>query len=162
MAAPKGNKFAIGNSGKPKKWETPQELQKDIDAYFEWCDNNPIKITYPSQIDKKTGKPLVYNEKRPYTIEGLCEVLECERATLINYEKREGYEDYFYTIKKAKMKIQRDKVERGITGTGTASVIIFDLKNNHGYKDKQEVDTTINTNKPILYKNVSTQFPDED
>lgn len=140
MAAPKGNKFALGNSGKPKKWETVEELQTDIDAYFEWCDNNPLKQLHTSQIDKETGKPLEFNIARPYTIEGLCRFLECERMTLINYQKEKGYEEFFYTIKAAKNKIQQDKVERALTGLAPASPSIFDLKNNHGYKDKQETE----------------------
>lgn len=136
--------FKIGNDGRSKKWETPEELQKDIDAYFDWCDNNPIKQIHNSQIDPSTKKPLIYDVQRPYTIEGLCVFLECDRLTLLNYEKREGYEPFFNTIKKAKMKIQQNKVERGLTGNAPASITIFDLKNNHGYKDKQEIDTNQN------------------
>ena len=56
--------------------------------------------------------------------------------TLLNYEKQKGYEDYFYTIKKAKRKIARNKTERGLTGESNPAVTIFDLKNNHGYKTK--------------------------
>ena len=107
MAAPKENKFALGNSGKPKKWETAEELQDDIDAYFEWCDNNPMEQVHSSKIDKETGKPLVFEIARPYTIEGLCSFLECSRETLVNYQKEEGYEEYFDTIKRAKNKIQK-------------------------------------------------------
>lgn len=138
MPAPKGNTFALGNSGKPKKWKTPSDLQDSIDAYFEWCKNNPMKSVHKSQIDPSTKKPLVFEEERPYTIEGLCIFLDCERETLLNYQRAEGYEEFFSIIKKAKLRIQQDKVERGISGNGTASVLIFDLKNNHGYKDKQE------------------------
>jgi hypothetical protein len=156
--APKGNKFALGNSGKPKQWSTLEELQKDIDAYFQWCEDNPIKLLHKSQLDK-SNKPIEYDTKRPYTIEGLAIFLDCDRDTLLNYEKKEGYEEYFGIIKKAKLKIQQDKVERGIVGTGVASVIIFDLKNNHGYKDKTEVDQ--NQKQTIEFKNVSKQFPDE-
>lgn len=140
MAAPKENQFAIGNSGKHKIWKTTDELQGDIDAYFEWNESNPVELVHGSQIDKKTNKPLIYTTRRPLTIEGLCLRLECDRDTLLNYQKKEGYEEYFGIIKKAKLKIQQDKVERGILGTGTASVIIFDLKNNHGYRDKVEID----------------------
>lgn len=142
MGAPKGNTFALGNSGKPKKWETPEELQSDIDAYFDWCDDNPISIHHNSKIDKETGKPLTYNIDRPYTIEGLCGYLECDRSTLIHYEKEEGYEEYFHTIKAAKNKIQRNKVERVLAGIAPQSATIFDLKNNHGYKDQKEIDHT--------------------
>lgn len=132
MAAPKGNAFAIGNSGKPKTWETPEDLQRDIDAYFKECDSHTKPFITKQGLEIQVSSPL------PYTIEGLCEYLDCDRKTLINYENREGYEEFFHTIKKAKNKIQRDKVEKGLMGESNSAVTIFDLKNNHGYKDKQE------------------------
>jgi hypothetical protein len=133
MGAPKGNKFAIGNSGKSKKWETPEDLQSAVDMYFEKCDNRVVQVYVKAQqalVDMK--RPI------PYTVEGLCELLECDRDTLLNYEKMKGYEEYFGIIKRAKLKIQRDKMERGLDGDSNPAVTIFDLKNNHGYKDKQE------------------------
>ena len=130
MAAPKGNKFALGNPGKPKKWGAVEELQADINAYFKWCDDNPLR-------DRSDTQPEV---TRPYTIEGLCAFLECDRVTLINYQQEEGYEEYFSTIKAAKNKIQQNKVERALSGLAPAATSIFDLKNNHGYRDKQETE----------------------
>lgn len=142
MAAPKGNQFALGNSGKPKKWETPEDLQSDIDAYFEWAESNPLYVYHSSKTEKsQDGKevPLKYPIDRPYTIEGLCRFLGCTRETLINYEKEDGYEEFFSTIEEAKNKIQENKVERALIGESPQSVAIFDLKNNHGYKDRSEV-----------------------
>ena len=82
-----------------------------------------------------------------------------DRDTLLNYEKKTGYEEYFGTIKKAKLKIQKNKVERGLDGDSNPAVSIFDLKNNHGYKDKTEVEQT---NKGLIqFENVSKQFPDK-
>ena len=138
MAAPKGNTFALGNSGKPKTWQTVEELRADIHDYFEWCDNSPLKQLHNSQLDKETNKPIEFGISRPYTIEGLCGFLGCTRETLINYQKEDGYEEYFDAIKDAKNKIQQNKVERALSGLAPASSSIFDLKNNHGYKDKTE------------------------
>lgn len=140
MPAPKGNKFAIGNSGRSKNWETREELQKDIDKYFEECNSRKVKV-----YDKKQQEVVEIERPIPYTIEGLCDVLECDRMTLLNYEKQKGYEEFFDTIKKAKNKIQRNKVERGLDGESNPAVTIFDLKNNHDYKDKTEVDQTVKT-----------------
>lgn len=138
MPAPKNNKFAIGNSGKAKRWETPEELELEIEEYFSSCNNHTREV-----YDKKAGKTAKISSPLPYTIEGLCEVLDCERQTLLNYEKQKGYEEYFDTIKRAKRKIARNKLERGLTGQSVSNVTIFDLKNNHGYKDKMEFDQTI-------------------
>lgn len=137
MPAPKGNKFALGNSGSYKKWETPEELQMCVDAYFKECDDRVV------QVYSKSAQELVDMKKPiPYTIEGLCDALECDRDTLLNYQKKEGYEEYFGIVKRAKLKVQRNKVERGLDGDSNPAVTIFDLKNNHGYKDKVEQDIT--------------------
>jgi len=135
MPAPKGNKFALGNSGLSKKWETPEALQADIDKYFEECDNRVIQV-----YDKKQQSIVDLIQPMPYTIEGLCDVLDCDRATVLNYQKKPGYEEFFNTIKRAKNKIQRNKIERGLLGEFNPAVTIFDLKNNHDYKEKQEID----------------------
>lgn len=136
MAAPKGNKFAVGNSGGSKIWESPEQLQIDIDAYFYQCDNNTEIVFTKEGIKVEQKDPI------PYTVEGLCEVLDCDRDTLLNYQKKEGYEEFFGTIKKAKNKIARNKIERGLMNKSNPAVTIFDLKNNHGYKDKSEQDFT--------------------
>ena len=137
MAAPKGNQFAIGNSGRDKKWDSVDTLQKDINDYFESCDKNLVFAGH-----KSDGTEIFKAKPLPYTVEGLCESLECDRDTLLNYQKTEGYEEFFGTIKRAKNKIQRQKVENGLLGDSNATITIFDLKNNHGYKDKTEVETT--------------------
>jgi hypothetical protein len=135
MPAPKGNTFAIGNSGKPKRWDTVEDLQEDIDSYFEECDSHTREM-----FVKSMGEVVEMPWPKPYTIEGLCEYLDCDRKTLLNYGKQEGYEEFFHAIKRAKNKIQRDKVERGLSGQSNSSVTIFDLKNNHGYTDSSEID----------------------
>lgn len=138
MAAPKGNKFAIGNSGKPKRWQTVEELQSDIDDYFQQCDENKRMM-----FVKSMGEEIEVSMPLPYTIEGLAEALDSDRKTILNYEKQEGYEEYFHTIKRAKNKIQRNKVERGLMGVAPASTTIFDLKNNHDYVDETYVQNKV-------------------
>ena len=130
MPAPKGNKYAVGTCGTEKKWKTKELLEKAIAAYFKKCDENKKTV-----LSKMTGVMVKVPHPIPYTVEGLCEILGCDRVTLLNYEKKEGYEEYFSTVKWARMKIQRNKVERGLMGESNAAVSIFDLKNNHGYED---------------------------
>jgi hypothetical protein len=125
--------FQVGNFGTCKKWETPEELQDEIDSYFKECNENKREEL------NHFGKAVEVSFPIPYTIEGLCEVLDCDRRTLLNYEKKKGYESYFHAIKKAKSKIQRNKIERGMTGESKTAMVIFDLKNNHDYVDKQEI-----------------------
>lgn len=97
-----GNQFAIGNSGREKKWASTNELKEAIDEYFKECDDRTRDV-----YDKQSQSVKTINDPTPYTIEGLCMVLDCERQTLLNYEKLDGYEEFFDTIKRAKIKIQR-------------------------------------------------------
>lgn len=138
MAAKKGNQYAIGNSGKPKKYTSPEHMEEVIQEYFDKCDENMRKV-----YNKKTEEVEEISSPLPYTIEGLALALGFNsREALLNYEKAPGYEEYFGTIKKAKLKVQENKVVNGMIGEYNQAVTIFDLKNNHGYKDKTETDLT--------------------
>lgn len=99
-------------AGRPLKYETPEALQKAVDAYF---DN--------------------LKEGQPPTVSGLALALDVDTSTLRNYE---GREEFFATIKKAKQRIE-EALESGLWG-GSVTGLIFNLKNNFGWKDKQEVD----------------------
>ena len=103
-----------------KKFKTVIELEGLIVKYFEDCENH---------------EPL----PKPFSVEGLADALEIDRRTLLNYEKEEGYEEYFPTVKKAKAKILKNIVERALMGENVPSVAIFILKNNFGFSDRQEV-----------------------
>nr|DAP29522.1 MAG TPA: DNA packaging protein gp3 [Caudoviricetes sp.] len=105
--------------GRPHKISKKEELQNKIDIYFKECD--------------------MKNE--PYTITGLCIALDICRDTLCEYAKKEEFSD---TIKKAKLRVENYLEKHLITDNGTTG-IIFNLKNNFGWKDKQEninVDTS--------------------
>lgn len=102
--------------GRPLNFKTVEELQKKIDDYFNSCDE----------------------ESEPITITGLALALGTSRETLCEYEERDAFVD---TIKTAKLRVQhayeKRLVKRGNGGD------IFALKN-FGWKDKSEVDNTLN------------------
>jgi hypothetical protein len=115
--------------GRPLKWESPEEIQGLIDQYF---NETPMSR---------------------WTITGLALALDTNRHTLINYSERE---DFFHTINKAKLMVENayeiDLREKGHAGN------IFALKN-FGWKDKTEVDATINQGK---LTSLLEQFDDTD
>jgi hypothetical protein len=140
MPAPKGNSYGEGSttSGRPRKFETVEAMQEAIDAYFKKCDERKRKV-----YDKKAQEIVEIVDPEPYTIEGLALALDfADRNSLLDYEKEKGYEAFFRTVKKAKLKVQKNKVTNGLDGNYNPVVTLFDLKNNHGYKDKQEFDHT--------------------
>lgn len=119
--------------GRPLKYKTKEELQEAIDKYFIECDRD--------------GKP--------YTVTGLALALDLDRKTLINYGERE---EFFHTIKKAKAKVENWLEENLITGQGNATGIIFNLKNNYGYKDRQDIDAKVG----VSYEDYIKKVEDED
>lgn len=101
---------------RPRKFKSPEDMQAAIDAYFEDCD--------------KRGAP--------YTVEGLCCVLEMDRRALFNYGTKEGYEEFFPTVKKARRKIDARTMEGAMMGKYQSAVSIFIMKNNMGYSNDPE------------------------
>lgn len=99
--------------GRPLKFKTPEEMQVGIDRYFNRCEEKNL----------------------PYTIEGLAVCLGVDRWTVLNYEKKD---EFSHTIKSAKEKILQHLAERSINGELNSACTIFNMKNNFGYKDKQE------------------------
>ena len=106
-----------------KRFKTVEAMQDAIDAYFKDCQER----------------------KRPYTVQGLALALNFNsRQSLLNYE---GYTDaneesYLDTLKKAKLRIEQDKVEGAMMGDYNTAIVIFDLKNNHEHRDRQEYEVT--------------------
>lgn len=145
MAAAKGNKYALGNSGRSKVWKDAKSMQKAIVDYFSRCDE----------------------EKQPKTIEGLAIALYFDDTdSLLNYEKKEGYEEFFGTIKRAKLIIKEDKVSGMLSNKYNATGAIFDLKNNHGYVDKRvhagDKDNPIQTENKNTNSDINfSDLPDE-
>lgn len=123
---------------RPKAFGSVEELENKIKAYFEECDNRTVEVYSKLMGVQEMNKP------KPYSVEGLAAYLEVHRETLLNYEKEEGYEEFFDTIKAAKSKILANLMERGLDGDNNAAMGIFNLKNNYGYKDKSEHDHTTN------------------
>ena len=116
MAAPKGNKFALGNTGKPPLFKSYIELMGKVNEYFEMC----------------------YDEKEKATITGLALYLGfCTRKSLDDYEDKG--EEFLYIIKRAKLAVENAYEMRGQT------IDIFALKN-MGWKDTQEIDHLNNGN----------------
>ncbi|MDY6827249.1 MAG: terminase small subunit [Bacillota bacterium] len=124
-AAPKAKPKAKGKhpGGRPVKYKTAEEIQVVIDAYFTECDE----------------------KEEPYTITGLALATDMTRESLVNYGEKE---EFFSTIKKAKLKCHNYAEKRLFSG-GQAAGVIFNLKNNYGWKDKIEQEITGPDGKPL-------------
>ena len=116
--------FVVG--GRPLKF-TPEEFEERVTAFFQFCED----------------------EKKPLTLGRLACFLNCDSDTVVNYSHRD---EFFGTIKKLRQQIVAEKGENLISGKGSTIGLIFDLKNNHGWKDQQEI-TVKNTD--LVQVNIS-------
>ena len=117
-------------ANKPLKFKTIEDLQCKIDSYFKSC--------YITKVDEEGNK---YQENiRPLTISGLAYDLDTTRRTLLDYEAKDGYS---HTIRKAKARIE-SFTEESLYKPKVAQGVIFSLKNNYAWADRQEIVTTNN------------------
>jgi hypothetical protein len=141
----------IRGKGRPKKWESVEELETQIQAYFDSCfmvKTERIKIKDPDGNEEwidsiatdKDGNE-IYIQIKPFTVTGLAVALDTTRETLLDYETKPENAHFSDTIKKAKQMIQQyaeDYLFNGKNPTGA----IFNLKNNWGWVDRRETDIT--------------------
>jgi hypothetical protein len=107
--------------GRPPEYNTPEEIQKAIDAYLmaDDCD---------------------------FTITGLAlELGFCSRQSFYDYEEKP---EFTYTIKKARLHIER-AYEKKLSGKEVGGAI-FALKN-LGWKDKTELEHSGNDSQPVHF-----------
>ena len=138
MAAPKGNKNALGNKGgRPSLFTTPESLQLKIDEYF---NGGAHKKTYVGLVGP-VEVPIV-------TICGLAYYLGfASRQSLLDYENKIEFTDI---IKRARLRIEMN-YEESLQDKSPAGSI-FALKN-MGWHDKTEVDATItNQINKVIYE----------
>ncbi len=159
MPAPKGNNFGSGNKGLHKNFINIDDFQNKVNEYFDKCDNNPI-------IDQHwVGKDAIEVEKKtqcPYTVEGLCLHLgNIDRRTLLNYQKAEGYEEYFHIVQEAKRRITENNIKYGLSGHYNANLVKFLLTNNTEYKDKTISEVTGADGKDLIEKIDYSKLSDE-
>ena len=119
--------------GRPLKYQSVDDMQVLIDKYFEDCDNHHYK-TYDED-----GNEIYKHAPKPYTITGLALALDMSRQDLLNYQ---GKREFFDAIRKAKQRCE-NYAEEQLFRQGNCTGVIFNLKNNYGYKDKQEVEAEV-------------------
>jgi len=116
-------------AGRPLKYKSVEEMQRMIDAYFAECDE----------------------KGEPYTITGLALALGTTRETLLDYENAESRRAFSDTVKKAKMRCQH-YAEKRLFDAKNPVGIIFNLKNNYGWRDRQDVELTGKDGGPITFE----------
>lgn len=121
-------------AGRPPKYNTPEEMQRIIDLYFLACRVHQTDDT--SYIEGRPDEELqIINDIEDVypSISGLAYTLGMSTEALRNYENKD---DFIATVKRAKQRVEMSLEQRLANPACTGS--IFSLKNNFGWKDKQE------------------------
>lgn len=112
----------MADTGRPPKYKTAESMQEAIDEYFRDCEYD------------EDGN--VRENIKPPTVSGLAYHLGfLDRKSVSEYAHKDEFTD---TIKKARMRIEQ-YLETRLTSNAVAG-IIFNLKNNFGWKDKSEIE----------------------
>ena len=105
-------------AGRPPLYKNKKQMQDIIASYF-------LSVTYE---DPDTGKKTC----RP-TMAGLARSLGMCRQSLLNYSEKDEFLD---TIKEARLRVEEALEDRLFDPSPTG--VIFNLKNNFGWKDVQD------------------------
>lgn len=111
-------------AGRPRKYSEVEKLQKKIDEYFDFCDEKELRYTVPG-----LAYHLGFLDRRSITV----------------YKENAKF---FPTIKKALLRIESQRNQE-LLNENNSTGKIFDLKNNFGWKDRQEIEHTGQDGGPI-------------
>jgi hypothetical protein len=154
--------------GRPKKFSEKEQLETKIQYYFDSITRTvpafDMQFDYYDDDGKEVFKRVprlnnageqVFNTEhfeRPSVL-GLCAHIGITRETLLQYEAKPEFSD---TIKRAKSRIEQ-YLEEQLYRKDQVTGIIFNLKNNFGWKDKVEQEITGKDGGPIQYEDVSLE-----
>jgi hypothetical protein len=111
-------------AGQPRKWKTPEDLERDFAAYIDDC--------------KTEGKfP---------NIAGFCVFCKVHRDTFYSYKA--DLPEYADTIKKIEETLEEVSIQCG-AGAKNPAFMIFYMKNKFGYTDKTEINAKVEQNASI-------------
>lgn len=119
------------------KYFTVEDIEKAWEGYKQKCENHFVE-------EVSAGKVLSVNRPRIPTVGEFCHKwLNVTEQTLLNYENAKGYEAYFETIKKIKDEVAQFKKAALINAQGSTTGLIFDLKVNYGWTEKQVIEQNV-------------------
>ena len=120
-------------AGRPRKYDNPEQMQEVVDKYFRACNLRRQLMAGLSLGEDELEEIKITEDEHP-TITGLSLALDLDRDSLLNYGERD---EFFGTVKEAKFRVLAYNEQR-LHGNNVTGVI-FSLKNNFGWKDKQEL-----------------------
>ncbi|MGI5987736.1 MAG: terminase small subunit [Dysosmobacter sp.] len=144
-------------AGRPKKY-TARTLEKAVNRYFKSisCTRDAMD-EFGEKIKNDDGEPIQYTAYvRPPSISALCLYLGIEKRTWANYAEQD---DMAPVVEKTKARVEAYLEEQLTIREKGVQGIIFNLQNNYGWKQKQEVELGEKTRKEM--KNVQSMSLEE-
>lgn len=123
-------------------YPTPDSLHAKVEEYFDWC--------YEKKYDAKSGRQVV-KVINPPTMAGLARYLGfANRSQLVNYKNNSNqlYEDI---INEAKLRIEEYLETKLVNGRGNPAGVIFALKNNARWEEKNTTQLTGTSDTPMVF-----------
>jgi len=118
--------------GRPPIYTNPEEMESKAEEYFSKCDTGE-----EIEVLAKNGTVVKITKKIPYTVPGLSHHLGfATRKGVFDYKQKGEFRN---TITRALQRIERQRNEKALTGEQEPRFAQFDLKNNFGWKDQQNV-----------------------
>lgn len=118
-------------SGRPRKIESPEAMQEAYVSYIAKCESHTVPT-----LNNKGGLTDVPRPIVP-TVEGFAHHCGLMLTSLWEYEAYDGYSE---TLKRIKADITGRKKIALLNGEGNTTGLIFDLKCNEGWRDKQVIE----------------------
>lgn len=131
--------------GRPKKYNTAEEMEEKINEYFLSCFKPIIDKNGNVVRNPLTGQAYL-EQYRPFTMSGLANALDMSRQSLLNYSNEE---EFFDTIERARRKVEvytEEKLFEKETCNGSK----FSLSNNFGWTEKHELEHKVEKLEDIL------------
>ena len=140
MAAPKGNNYwqFRNKHGRDFKY-TPDILWVEAVKYFEWMSNKVWNKKEAIKSGEMAGSLIDIPTQTPMSIESFCLFADIDEKTFFNYEKAEGYEDFFQVTTRIRKVIESNQFEGATVGAYNPNIIARKL----GLSDKQEISQNV-------------------
>lgn len=124
--------------GRPRLYTDPELFSDKVDAYFADCEER---------------------ERKP-TLAGLCLSMGfCDKDSFVNYQTYGP--DFSRTVTRAKLMMEDDRHQLLLSKDKFTPGVAFDLKNNHGWKDKSETELTGANGGPVETVNWTANADEE-
>lgn len=119
--------------GRPLKFSEPAEIQDLWQQYKKQCDDNKV-------WEVSAGKKVQLPRPRVYALQFFQAMIGISREVWSDYRTYEAFSD---TIKQIEAEVAGRKVQALLDGEGYGTGLIFDLKVNYGWQDKQVVESKV-------------------